>query len=328
LIKGSARGNQNPGKEALSISQLKKEYPQIEKILEELGVPLQNGDKSSIQYLCEEAGVQTEDLFAILHGELSHTALPIPEIQSLTILPGTDKKGKIEFKEPLTLCRGEIIAVVGPTGSGKSLFLSDIEGLVQQDSPSGRRILLNLEEVDDNLRFFQTNKPIAQISQTMNYLLDMSVEEFLNIHNQSRGSRMKGSIKRVIQQACSLCGEAFLADTSMTNLSGGQARALMIADAIYISQAPVILVDEIENAGIHREKAITLLLQESNITIIATHDPLIALLAHKRVVLKNGGIHKIIQQSQQEKESLQFLRDHEKQLNLLREKLRSGERLG
>jgi len=36
----------------------------------------------------------------------------------------------------------------------------------------------------------------------------------------------------------------------MTQLSGGQIRSLMVADAILISNTPIILLDEVENAGI------------------------------------------------------------------------------
>jgi hypothetical protein len=45
----------------------------------------------------------------------------------------------------------------------------------------------------------------------------------------------------------------------MTELSGGQTRSLLIADAVVIGNSPIILLDEIENAGIHKTKALELL---------------------------------------------------------------------
>ena len=65
----------------------------------------------------------------------------------------------------------------------------------------------------------------------------------------------------------------------MTELSGGQTRALLIADATVICSTPVVLLDEVENAGIHRTRAVQLLRQYRKIFIFVTHDPRIALLS-------------------------------------------------
>ena len=59
----------------------------------------------------------------------------------------------------------------------------------------------------------------------------------------------------------------------MTQLSGGQSRALMIADTAYISESPIVLIDEIENAGVDRRQAIELLAKKEKIIFVSTHDP-------------------------------------------------------
>ncbi len=59
-----------------------------------------------------------------------------------------------------------------------------------------------------------------------------------------------------------LAGESFELDTPITSLSGGQSRALMIADTAILSESPIVLIDEIENAGIDRKKALKLLVKE------------------------------------------------------------------
>ena len=53
----------------------------------------------------------------------------------------------------------------------------------------------------------------------------------------------------VIGLANTLAGERFSASTPVTALSGGQSRALMIADVACLSNSPIVLIDEIENAG-------------------------------------------------------------------------------
>ena len=47
--------------------------------------------------------------------------------ESLTILPGTNKAGEPEHFAPVTLHPGELCAIAGNTGSGKSRLIKDIE---------------------------------------------------------------------------------------------------------------------------------------------------------------------------------------------------------
>lgn len=67
------------------------------------------------------------------------------EIKEITIIGGYDKNGNPEPVREVTIKRGEIVGVVGPTGSGKSNLISDIEQLAQGDTISKRRILVNGE---------------------------------------------------------------------------------------------------------------------------------------------------------------------------------------
>jgi ABC-type transport system involved in cytochrome bd biosynthesis fused ATPase/permease subunit len=86
-----------------------------------------------------------------------------------------------------------------------------------------------------------------------------------------------------------------------------------------------VLIDEIENAGIDRKRALNLLVNEEKIVLMATHDPSLALMADKRIVIKNGGIYKVIETGSKEKEVLKELEKMDKIINTLRFKLRSGD---
>jgi len=61
----------------------------------------------------------------------------------------------------------------------------------------------------------------------------------------------------------------------------------MIADVAILSKSPIVLIDEIENAGVDRKKALNLLLKEDKIVLIATHDPILALSSDKRIIIKD-----------------------------------------
>ena len=249
------------------------------------------------------------------------------KIENITILGGVNKQGEAENIK-LLINTGEIISIVGPTGSGKSRLLADIECLAQADTPTKRTILINGKELDDETRFNFDGKLVAQLSQNMNFIMDVSVEDFLTMHAKVRMGRncdFAEVVNRCFAMANELAGEKFTLDTKVTQLSGGQSRALMIADVACISSSPIVLIDEIENAGIDRQQAVKVLAKSEKIVIMSTHDPLLALSADKRIVIKNGGIAKIIETTQQERDCIDQIRKLDNILLDIRRRLRMGE---
>ena len=90
----------------------------------------------------------------------------------------------------------------------------------------------------------------------------------------------------------------------------------------------MLLIDEIENAGIDRIRAIELLTGGDKIVLLATHDPLLALSAARRVVMHNGGIRAILDTSNEEQETLRELIEIDRINTKLRRAIRAGERIG
>lgn len=249
-------------------------------------------------------------------------------VQVLTILPGQNKRGQAEAFERLDILSSQIVSIVGPTGSGKSRLLADIEWAAQGDTPTGRSILINGSAPDPKWRYSPNNKLVAQLSQNMNFVMDINAGEFVRLHAESRMVEKSDEIAlQVLESANRLAGESFTADTPVTGLSGGQSRALMIADTAILSASPIVLIDEIENAGIDRQKALDLLVSQDKIVLMATHDPLLALMADQRIVIQNGGIHTVLQTSPEEKELLIELNKIDCIMHNARQKLRAGSSL-
>lgn len=250
-------------------------------------------------------------------------------IRSLTIFPGYDKSNNREGFKELTINKSEIISIVGSTGSGKSRLLADIEWVAQRDTPTGRTILIDEKVPNNKWRFSSNNKLVAQLSQNMNFVMDLTVREFLELHAESRlVMDVEDTVSKIIDAANRLAGEKFELETPVTSLSGGQSRALMIADTAILSSSPIVLIDEIENAGIDRRKALDLLVNEDKIVLMATHDPTLALIANRRIVIKNGGIDRIIETSKEEKELLARLEEMDAFIHEMRTDLRDGKQLG
>lgn len=249
-------------------------------------------------------------------------------LQKLTIVGGKDKFGNKEAVE-ITIKQGDIICIVGPTGSGKSRLLGDIECLAHGDTPTGRRILINDKEPDRAMRLSYKNKLVAQLSQNMNFIMDISAEKFIRIHAHARNLSEENSIDQLVEMVIShankLSGERFSPDTPVTQLSGGQSRALMIADTALLSPAPIVLIDEIENAGIDRNEALDLLVKKEKIVLMSTHDPMLALIGAKRLVMKNGKIESILETTDNEKANLIELDYIYTKLINLRNSVRNGE---
>lgn len=253
----------------------------------------------------------------------------ISEVDTISILGGVNKNGEEENVE-LTIHKGEIFSIVGPTGSGKSRLLGDVEWIAQRDTPTQRQVLINGHEPTYELRFSVEEKLVSQLSQNMNFIMDIQVHEFLVMHAESRGlwEKDKDSLfEKIIEKANLLAGEPFHGETPLTSLSGGQSRALMIADTAYLSRSPIVLIDEIENAGIDRRKALNLLLKNEKIILMSTHDPILSLMADKRIIIKNGGIYKVLETSKEEKANLGVLEKLDKNMMDIRHKLRMGERI-
>ena len=268
--------------------------------------------------------VSVEEAIAALTGE-PLVSRDDRGVEAVTILPGHDKSGAAETYKELTISSGEVVCIVGSTGSGKSRLLADIEWLAQGDTPTGRSIRINGEIPDLSRRYAGGGRLVAQLSQNMNFVMDATVREFLELHGESRGIGVdESTVARVVEAANRLTGEPIDAERQLTELSGGQSRSLMIADTALLSVSPIVLIDEIENAGINRHEAIAVLSGADKIVLVATHDPSLALSASRRVVLSRGGITGVHRRSDREMEVARKLHH----LDRLHEELRSAIRTG
>jgi len=192
-----------------------KRYPFAAEHLESLGFSF---DFSSVLTLEQELrridSLERDERGLCIEEVLKKTALFIEQmlnflglqretrLETVSLYPGFDKNGNPEGFDVLTFRPSELISIVGPTGSGKSRLLADIEWMAQGDTPSGRRVMINDREPDRRFRFSAGEKLVAQLSQNMNFVMDLSVGEFLRIHAESRFvERQQQHVEAVVLKA-------------------------------------------------------------------------------------------------------------------------------
>jgi ABC-type lipoprotein export system ATPase subunit len=251
-------------------------------------------------------------------------------IQSITILGGRSRSGEPEAVQRIDLKMGDVVSVVGPTGSGKTTLINDIELFADGNTQTGRHILIDGQRPPLEYRDNPSSNPIALITQHTTFLSDLPVLDFLNAHARIRTvdiSQTEGMVERTLAFANQLTGEPVVPTSRMTELSGGQTRALLIADATIICNTPIVLLDEVENAGIHRSRALELLRQYRKIFIFVTHDPRIALLSDYRIVMQGGRITQVLYTNEEERIFSVKVTKLDDLLSAMRDKIRMGERL-
>ncbi len=242
----------------------------------------------------------------------------------ITIYPGFDKSGNPERYGSITLYLGEVVSIVGHTGSGKTMLISDIEQLSQGDSSSGRKILIDDSIPEYENRFNPEKKEIAMITQNTKCVSDLSVEDFISIHAEARMLDNPTAVDEVVSLANVFTGEFIRRDSKVTELSGGQTRALLFADAILIGASPIILVDEIENAGINKEAILKHVKDKNKLIIFATHDPGIVLQTQKRILMKNGAVSEVIVHDDKDDDVLSKIKEADRIIRTVQENIRNG----
>ncbi|MGD2063731.1 MAG: ATP-binding cassette domain-containing protein [Nitrospirota bacterium] len=254
--------------------------------------------------------------------------MTLADVRRVTVVGGY---GKADQKEPVAqveFAMGQVVSVVGPTGSGKTALINDIELFANLNTPSRRKVLLDGTTIPMEIMDDPSRNPVSLITQHTNFLSDLPVRTFLDLHARIRKRDGAASVvEETLDFANQLTGEAIIPDSAMTELSGGQTRALLIADAVVIGDAPILLLDELENAGIHRTRALELLRNYRKIFLFVTHDPRIALLSDLRIVMGSGAMQKVIVTDEEEKAVAKEIQRIDDMMLGLRKRLWDGEQI-
>ncbi|MDQ1676503.1 MAG: putative transport system ATP-binding protein [Actinomycetota bacterium] len=194
----------------------------------------------------------------------------------------------------LEVAAGEVVAVRGRSGSGKSTFLLCLAGIL---APQAGRIEIagrDLTVLDDDGRsavrrtslgfVFQFGELVAELDLLGNVALPL---ELLGVR-RSRAARHAGALLDEL-------GLGPLARRRPGEVSGGQAqraavaRALVHRPAVVLADEPTGSLDE-ENAATVLDALVGLAVRRSAALVLVTHDDRVAERASRSVTLVDGAV--------------------------------------
>jgi len=194
----------------------------------------------------------------------------------------------------LTIARGEFVAVMGSSGSGKSTFMNILGCL---DRPTRGHYWLESEEVGslsaDEWAHIR-NKRIGFVFQGFNLLSRTTALENVELPMMYNGYAGKERHQRAVE-VLNLVGLGERLDHTPNRLSGGQQQRVAIARAL-VNKPSLILADEpTGNLDSTTSNEIMGLFQRLNrdqgITVIlVTHEPDIAEHAKRQIVFRDGAV--------------------------------------
>lgn len=193
----------------------------------------------------------------------------------------------------VTVAAGELVALEGRSGSGKTTFLHLAAGL---DDPDGGSVAL----LGADLGAAGTRERLAVRAEGLGFVFQEPglVPELTLAENAAMAARIRGvggaEARDRARRRLAEVGLEGLGDRFPAEVSGGEAQRASLARAL--TKDPVLLVGDEPTAELDREsaEAVTAVIRryvgEGGAALVATHDEVLASAAHRRVRLRDGRI--------------------------------------
>jgi putative lysine transport system ATP-binding protein len=227
-------------------------------------------------------------------GELNRST-NIPEREKVIELIHLEKRfGDHEVLRDinLTVHRGEVISVIGSSGSGKSTMLRCINLL---EKPTGGRILYEGKDIaDKDMKLSDYRAKVEMVFQQFNLFGNMTALENCVRPQTVVLGRSRTEAKEKAEEYLRLVGMADYRNARPSQLSGGQKQRVAIARALSMNP-DAILFDEPTSAldpeMVGEVLEVMKKLAQSGLTmVVVTHEMAFARDVSDRVIFMDGGV--------------------------------------
>ena len=222
------------------------------------------------------------------------TAVLVAENLAKTFASGTNDGAHVAAVRGVSfsVAAGEMVALIGASGSGKSTILHMLGGITR---PTGGRVLLegvDLASLDDDHLAIIRRRRIGFVFQRYNLLPELSLVENVALPLVLDGKPEAECRARALE-AIAAVGLDSRAMHRPDALSGGEqqrgaiARALVTQPAVVLADEPTGALDSGNSRGVLR--LLSQLVEERGHTVVlVTHDPAIAAAAHRAMRIVDG----------------------------------------
>ena len=217
------------------------------------------------------------------------------EVRGLSISFTQYEKGLHQTELPVirdlsvTVDRGELVAVIGSSGSGKSLLAHAVMGLLPYNASSSGEMLYQGEPLTENWKRGLRGRNIVLVPQSVSYL-DPLMQVGEQVRKGQKGPAILEKCRRVL-------GSYGLGPETEPlypfQLSGGMTRRVLISTAV-MEEPELVIADE-PTPGLHLEAARRVLghfremAEQGAGVLLITHDLELALQVADRVVVLYAG---------------------------------------
>lgn len=214
----------------------------------------------------------------------------------------------------LTIRDGEILAIVGPSGAGKTSLVQVAGTLDSADRGSVEYDGVDLTKLKDKKLSNFRNQNIGFVFQFHQLLPEFSAQENVALPAMIGGKSKRAAMKEA-EELLSLLGVADRASHKPAQLSGGERQRVAIARAL-INKPKIVFADEPTGSldSVNRSE-IMAIIADLNVRlqqtfVIVTHDPELAAIARRVVSMADGRITDISTRTSEPEIELE-ISDHE-----------------
>lgn len=217
----------------------------------------------------------------------------ILEIKNLCKVYGTGETKVDALKNvSFDVEQGEFVAIVGPSGNGKSTLLHILGGV---DSPTSGEVIISgtdISKLDETKLAIFRRRQIGLIYQFYNLIPILNVEENMTLPILLDGKKPDQAVLSDLVEKLGLSSRLMHLPNQ---LSGGQQQRVSIGRALMNHPALLLADEPTGNLDSENSKEIVSLLRKFNkenkqTVIIITHDERIALSADRVITIEDGRI--------------------------------------